>query len=198
MRVAVGADNRGIAVRDEVIRLLQHHGHDVHYVQKPEEPAAEYPEVAVPGGPCGAGGPSGTRSPGSRTGMGTCIVANKHPGIRAAVCNDEFMAEMSRRYLHVQCLVPFGRTGGAQALGKIIEVWLTTPFEGGRHARRVREESPRWKAKSPYRRGKRAAKPEGDGNGPVRCRSCSGLFTNCKVREANRQGNGGLRTESNP
>ena len=137
MRIAVGADNRGVVVREEVIRVLQNLGHEADQVQKPEEPAMEYPEIAV----LVAREVQQRRAERgiliARTGMGACIVANKHSGIRAVVCNDEFMAEMSRRYLDANVLCLSAELVGAQALGKIVDVWLKTPFEGGRHARRI-------------------------------------------------------------
>jgi ribose 5-phosphate isomerase B len=69
--------------------------------------------------------------------MGMCVVANKFSGIRAIVCYDEFMAEMSRRYLDANVLCLSAKLLGGQHVEEVIETWLKTPFEGGRHALRI-------------------------------------------------------------
>ncbi len=73
------------------------------------------------------------------SGLGMCIVANKVPGVRAAPCHDELTAEMSRRHndLNVLCLA--GGIVSDDLLQRMIEIWLKTPFEGGRHARRLQK-----------------------------------------------------------
>jgi ribose 5-phosphate isomerase B len=73
------------------------------------------------------------------TGLGMAIVANKFKGLRATPCATEYAAEMSRKHNDSNCLTLGGRTHTLeQALG-IVRVWLETPFEGGRHARRVQK-----------------------------------------------------------
>jgi ribose 5-phosphate isomerase B len=137
MRVAVGADNRGLAVRDDVVHRLQDLGHETAAMQMPEGQTAEYPEIAswvayeVQQGRAERGILI------ARTGMGMCIVANKFSGIRAVVGYDEFVAEMSRRYLDANVLCLSADLLGEHTVGRIIETWLTAPFEGGRHARRI-------------------------------------------------------------
>ena len=71
------------------------------------------------------------------TGIGISIAANKLKGIRAANCTDEFMAEMSRRHNNANILALGGRIVDPEIAKKIVKVWLTTPFEGGRHEKRV-------------------------------------------------------------
>ena len=132
MRIAVGADNRGLGVRDHIRDLLQRFGHEVEEVGGPE-----YPDIAsqVARRVRQAKADRGILI--ARTGMGMCIVANRFWGVRAAVCFDEFMAEMSRRYLDVNVLCLSGELLDKEHAEKIVEVWLNTPFEGGRHARRI-------------------------------------------------------------
>ena len=137
MLVAVGADNRGLAVRDEVIRLVQHLGHQVAQGQTPEGQAAEYPEIAAMVAEEVRQGKAERGVLIARTGMGMCVVANKFSGIRAVVCQDEFMAEMSRRYLDANVLCLSAELLGEQHIERLIETWLKTPFEGGRHATRI-------------------------------------------------------------
>lgn len=73
------------------------------------------------------------------SGLGMCIVANKVAGIRAAPCHDELTAELSRRHndLNVLCLA--GGIVAENLLDRLVEIWLKTPFEGGRHARRLQK-----------------------------------------------------------
>ena len=104
MRIAVGANSRGLAVRAQVIPLLQRLGHEVDVVDAPQGQATEYPEVAAALAQRMAQGGAEKGILIGRSGMGMCIVANKFPGVRAAVCNDEFTADTSRRYLDVNVL----------------------------------------------------------------------------------------------
>lgn len=71
------------------------------------------------------------------TGIGASIAANRFKGIRAALCHDEFTAEMSRRHNNANVLVLGGRVLGKDLAARIAQKWLTTTFEAGRHERRV-------------------------------------------------------------
>ncbi len=71
------------------------------------------------------------------TGIGMCITANKFPGIRAALCHDEYTAKMSRQHNDANILVLGGRVLKPEAAGNILKVWLDTEFEQGRHQRRL-------------------------------------------------------------
>jgi ribose 5-phosphate isomerase B len=137
MRIVVGANSRGLAVRDQVIPLLQRLGHEVDVVESPQGQPAEYPEIAAGLARRMAQGGAEKGILIGRSGMGMCIVANKFPRVRAAVCNDEFTADTSRRYLDVNVLCLSADLVGEYSIQKIIEVWLATPAEGGRHGRRT-------------------------------------------------------------
>lgn len=71
------------------------------------------------------------------TGLGMSMVANKFPHVRAALCNDLFSAIMSRRHNDANILVMGGRVIGEALAGEIVKAWLETPFEGGRHQKRI-------------------------------------------------------------
>ncbi len=71
------------------------------------------------------------------TGIGMSIVANKFPGVRAALCHDEFTAKMSRKHNDANVLVIGSKVVNKDAALKIVDVWLSTEFEGGRHQRRL-------------------------------------------------------------
>ena len=71
------------------------------------------------------------------TGLGMSMAANRHPGIRAALCHDHFTASASRRHNDANVLVMGGRVIGPDLAKEIVDTWLDTPFEGGRHLARV-------------------------------------------------------------
>jgi len=71
------------------------------------------------------------------SGMGMCIVANKFPGVRAAPCHDDLTAEMSRRHNDLNVLCLSADLLGEKLITRMVEIWLETPFDGGRHARRI-------------------------------------------------------------
>jgi|UniRef100_A0A7C3ZBH5 ribose 5-phosphate isomerase B len=71
------------------------------------------------------------------TGLGMSVMANRFPGIRATLCNDVYTAAMSRRHNNANLLVLGGRVTGPDLAKEIVRVWLTTPFEGGRHQERL-------------------------------------------------------------
>jgi ribose 5-phosphate isomerase B len=70
------------------------------------------------------------------TGLGMCIVANKVPGVRAAPCHDYVTAELSRRHNDLNVLCLSADVLGERLVDRLVEIWLRTPFDGGRHARR--------------------------------------------------------------
>jgi len=71
------------------------------------------------------------------TGLGMAIVANKHKGVRATPCLDEYSAEMSRRHNDSNCLTLGGRIVPLDEALSVVRIWLETEFEGGRHQRRI-------------------------------------------------------------
>jgi ribose 5-phosphate isomerase B len=71
------------------------------------------------------------------TGLGMSIAANKFPGVRAAPCHDDLTAELSRRHNDLNVLCLSGDIVGEKIVDRLVEIWLNTPFEGGRHARRI-------------------------------------------------------------
>jgi ribose 5-phosphate isomerase B len=71
------------------------------------------------------------------SGIGMCIAANKIPGVRAAPCHDDLTAEMSRRHNDLNVLCLSADMLGERLIDRLVEVWLDTPFEGGRHSRRL-------------------------------------------------------------
>ena len=137
MRLVIGSDHRGRELCRNLRRFLDANGDiKVDFVE-PEGESIDYPDVAfgVASAICGGRADLGILICG--TGIGMCIVANKFPGVRATPCHSELAAEFSRRFLdaNVLCL-PADMLGERSSL-QIVEKWLETPFEGGRHEGRL-------------------------------------------------------------
>lgn len=139
MRIAVGSDHRGVHVRQRVTELLRSLGQEVVDLGIGEHEEVDYPEIAAA---VAAKISSGEVERGvlvCRTGLGMCIVANKFPGVRAAPCHDELTVEIARRHNDLNVLCLSGEILGERSVDRLVELWLKTDFEGGRHARRVQK-----------------------------------------------------------
>ncbi|MFM8952952.1 MAG: ribose 5-phosphate isomerase B [Planctomycetaceae bacterium] len=137
MRIAIGSDHRGVAARQRLMGLLQRLGHEIIDCGSHGEDAVDYPDIAAD---VARRVSEGTVDRGILlccTGVGMAIAANKLPGVRAATCHDEVTAEMSRRHNDLNVLCLSAEMIGPEVQDKLIQTWLTTQFEGGRHARRV-------------------------------------------------------------
>lgn len=137
MRIAIGSDHRGVAARKRLIGLLERIGNDVVDCGSHGEEAVDYPDVAADVARRVSEGSVERGVLLCCTGVGMAIAANKLPGVRAATCHDEVTAEMSRRHNDLNVLCLSAEMIGADVQEKILRTWLSTPFEGGRHARRV-------------------------------------------------------------
>ena len=139
MNVSIGSDHHGVAIRLKLVELIQRLGHQVFDHGPTDEKAlpVDYPDIATAVASeimtqktdcgvliCG-------------TGIGMCITANKFHGIRAATIVDELTAEISRRHNDLNILCLAGDMLSEQMAERIVEVWLNTPFDGGRHTRRI-------------------------------------------------------------
>ena len=137
MRIAIGSDHRGVAARQRLAGLLERLGNEVIDCGSLGEEPVDYPDVAADVARRVSAGTADRGILLCCTGVGMAIAANKVAGVRAATCQDEVTAEMSRRHndLNVLCLA--AEMLGADMQEKVVRTWLSTPFEGGRHARRV-------------------------------------------------------------
>jgi ribose 5-phosphate isomerase B len=137
MRVAIGCDHAGVRLKNEILPVLKELGIEWENFGTDTEESVDYPDfgekvsIEVSKGNfergiliCG-------------TGIGMSIVANKFPGIRAALCYDRYSAEMSRLHNDANLLILPGRVINKDSAGEIVRIWFTTPFEGGRHKRRL-------------------------------------------------------------
>ena len=137
MRIAVGSDHRGVHVRQKVTELLGKLNHDVDDVGTDSTVSVDYPDVAAEVGRRVSSGGADRGILICGTGIGMGISANKFAGVRAAPCHDDVTAEMSRRHNDLNVLCLSADLLGAKLIDRMIEIWLKTEFEGGRHARRV-------------------------------------------------------------
>ena len=137
MHISIGSDHRGVRLKAKLITALIAGGHQVSDMGTDNEQSVDYPDFAssvchqVASGNCDRGilicG----------TGIGMTIAANKFHGIRAANCYDEVMAEMCRRHNNVNVLCLPGDLIGDRPVDDLVNLWLKTEFEAGRHARRL-------------------------------------------------------------
>jgi ribose 5-phosphate isomerase B len=137
MRIAIGADHRGFSIRAKVVDLLKQLGHEVDDVGAFSPEAVDYPDIAAEVASRVSHGQAERGILVCGTGLGMCIAANKFHGVRAAPCHDDLTAELSRRHNDSNILCLSADLLGERLIDRMIELWLNTPFEGGRHARRV-------------------------------------------------------------
>lgn len=137
MRIAIGSDHRGSTLRHKLILYLHHLGHNVVDVGLDSNNGVDYPDVAAEVARKVSNDEADRGILICGSGVGMAIVANKFPGVRAAPCYDELTVEIARRHndLNVLCLAAdFVNEVLAE---RLVEIWLRTEFEGGRHARRL-------------------------------------------------------------
>ncbi|QDU64006.1 Putative sugar phosphate isomerase YwlF [Planctomycetes bacterium Pan216] len=141
MRVAVGSDHRGFGLKQRIVDWLCHRGSEVVDVGCNGDSSVDYPDFAllVANEVVMNRADFGVLCCG--TGLGMCITANKVPGIRATPVHDEVSAESARRYIDANIMCLAGDLVSDRLVGPMLDIFLTTEFEGGRHARRVKKVS---------------------------------------------------------
>ena len=137
MKIAIGSDHRGWEVKRRLISLLQQEGHAVTDFGPETRDSVDYPEFAFRVGEAIRSGAVERGILICGTGIGMTIAANKVPGVRAAPCHDSITAEMSRRHNDANVLCLSADLLGEELIERMVRLWLSTDFEGGRHARRV-------------------------------------------------------------
>ncbi len=139
MKIAVGSDHRGFEAKQEVIAIISQLGHECVDVGTTNSNPIDYPDLAYLAATKVAKGEADRAILACGTGIGMSITANKIKGVRAALCHDELSAQISRHHNDANVLCLSGDLIGKVLLRKIVEVWLDTEFNGGRHLRRVRK-----------------------------------------------------------
>ena len=136
MRIAVGSDHRGLELRAKLVGFLRELGQEVVDLGTHDQQPVDYPDIAAQVAYKVARKEVDRGILVCGTGVGMCIAANKVPGVRAAPCHDDITAEISRRHNDLNVLCLSGDLLGEKLADRLVEIWLNTPFEGGRHARR--------------------------------------------------------------
>jgi ribose 5-phosphate isomerase B len=137
MQVAIASDHRGYHLKEKVISLLRAKGHEVVDDGPATDASVDYPDFAsrVAGKVSQGQVDRGILICG--TGLGMAITANKFAGVRAAACVDEVTAELSRRHNDLNVLCLSGDLLSSRITERLVEIWMDTQFEGGRHQRRL-------------------------------------------------------------
>jgi len=137
MNISIGCDHGGFALKEKIRAYLEEQGHTVTDVGCKSLESCDYPDFGAAAARLVASGACERGIVICTTGIGISISANKVKGIRCALCGDAFSAEMTRRHNDANMLALGAGITGPNLAQKIVEVFLSTGFEGGRHARRV-------------------------------------------------------------
>ncbi len=137
MRVAIGADHAGFLLKEHFKGTLQQLGHTVIDLGTDSEASTDYPPICFAVGRAVVDGKADRGIVLGGSGQGEQMAANKVPGVRAALCNDLFTARLSREHNDANVLAIGGRIVAFGLADAILSLWLDTPFEGGRHQRRL-------------------------------------------------------------
>lgn len=137
MKIAVGSDHGGFLLKDEIMKHLKEKNIDFTDFGCFTTEAVDYPDIGQAVGEAVARGEYDKGIICCGTGIGISISANKVPGVRAALCGDCFSAKASREHNDANVLALGERVIGVGLAKMIVDIWLTSEFQGGRHGRRV-------------------------------------------------------------
>ena len=137
MKIAVSSDHRGRDVAEQIGRHLRELGHEVLASMPSDGEPSDYPDKALEVGRAVANGQAELGVLICGTGIGMSIAANKVAGVRAALVHDELTAGLAKSHNNANVLCLSGDLLGERKISAIIDKWLETEFEGGRHADRV-------------------------------------------------------------
>ena len=137
MKIALGSDHGGYALKCDIIQLLEKLGHEYKDFGCYSTESCDYPDFGEAAARAVASGEYDRGIVICTTGIGISIAANKVQGIRCAHCADSLEAEMTRRHNDANALCMGGRVVGAGLACQLVDIFLNTEFEGGRHQRRI-------------------------------------------------------------
>jgi ribose 5-phosphate isomerase B len=135
--VVIGSDHGGLELKASVSEALRQRGLEVVDLGTDNDDSVDYPDFAEKVAGSVSRGEAACGILVCGTGIGMSIVANKFPGVRAALVTDEYMARMAKEHNNANILVLGGRVLEAMSAARIVAVWLDAVFEGGRHQRRL-------------------------------------------------------------
>jgi ribose 5-phosphate isomerase B len=137
MRIAIAADHAAFEFKRRLAEELRRLGHEVADFGTDSTESCDYPDFAVPAVRSVASGEADRAILACTNGIGMCMVANKTPGIRGSLVYSERSAAMTRAHHDSNVLCLGAQEFPEEDLLKFVRLWLETPFEGGRHTRRI-------------------------------------------------------------
>jgi ribose 5-phosphate isomerase B len=139
MKIAVGADHKGFLLKERIKEFLKKLGHEVIDFGTDSEVSTDYPDYGMKVARAVADGEADRGITVCWTGNGMNMVVNKLPEIRGAYAFTEEMARLTRQHNNSNCLSLASKWQDPETAERIVQVWLTTEFEGGRHLPRIRK-----------------------------------------------------------
>ena len=140
MRIAIGTDHAGYALKERLKQELTRLGHEIEDLGTyAPEPPVDYPDFCFPVGERVASGRAERGIVLGGSGIGECIAANKVSGVRAALIHSDETARLARQHNDSNVLALGGRTVNHEDAVRWLGIWLSTPFEGGRHIARIQK-----------------------------------------------------------
>jgi ribose 5-phosphate isomerase B len=137
MRIVMGADHAGFALKQHLRDTIRRLGHDIDDLGTHSDEPVDYPGICADVGRAVVERRADRGIVLGGSGQGEQIAANKIPGVRAALCNDLYTARLSRQHNDANVLAMGGRIVAFGLADEIVALWLNTAFEGGRHQRRI-------------------------------------------------------------
>lgn len=137
MKIAVANDHRGVAIKSKILDQLADLNHEAVDLGTNSTDSVDYPDYARRVCELVSRGEVDRGILVCGTGMGMCIAANKYKGVRACTCHDDLTVQMSRSHNDANVLCLSADLLGDRLVGRMVELWLRTEFEGGRHLRRI-------------------------------------------------------------
>lgn len=135
----MGCDHAGYPLKEALKAFLVEEGHEVLDLGTDSEETVDYPDFCAAAARAVVQGRADRGIVLGGSGQGEQLAANKVHGVRAALCNDPHLAELSRRHNDANVLAMGGRIVAPHLAREIVRLWLATPFEGGRHMRRLEQ-----------------------------------------------------------
>lgn len=139
MRIALGTDHAGYPFKEKIKRFLLERGHEVEDFGTHSEESVDYPLFIRPAAEAVADGACERGIVMGGSGNGEAMAANRVPGVRCALCWNEETASLARRHNDANMLSLGGRVIPWERAEEIVRIWLETPFDGGRHLRRIHQ-----------------------------------------------------------
>ena len=136
-KISIASDHGGFNLKEDISLFLNQLGFEVNDLGPSNSKAVDYPDYGISIATYISDNVDTRGIVICGTGVGMSIVVNRFPGIRGALCSDIYTAKLSREHNDSNLLVMGGRVVGVGLAREIVQVWLNTPFEGGRHIKRI-------------------------------------------------------------